>query len=89
MQGYGPVFEDLANKLDGQPVLSYELDFTNNTTKHQSVMMASALGLGNVLKENQGTGFILLIDANTKKVLEKFTKEHDLKTIAGKINEHL
>jgi len=52
-------------------------------------MMASALGLGNVLKENQGTGFILLIDANTKKVLEKFTKEHDLKTIAGKINEHL
>lgn len=85
----GPVFEDLSNKLDGQPVLFYKLDFTNNTTKHQSVMMASALGLGEVLKENHGTGFILLIDTKSKKVLQKFTKDDSLKTIAGKINEYL
>lgn len=85
----GPIFEDLSNKLDGKPIVFYKLDFTNNTTKHQSVMMASALGLDNVLKENQGTGFILLIDVNSKKVLQKFTKEQDMKTIAGKINEYL
>lgn len=85
----GPIFEDLSNKLDGQPIVFYKLDFTNNTTKHQSVMMASALGLNSVLKENQGTGFMLLIDVNSKKVLQKFTKEQDLKTIVGKINEYL
>ncbi|MCH7658454.1 MAG: hypothetical protein IIB05_09075 [Bacteroidetes bacterium] len=85
----GPVFEDLSNKLDGKPVLFYKLDFTNNTTKHQSVMMASALGLDEALKENQGTGFILLIDPKSKKVLQKFTKDDGLKSIAGKINGYL
>ncbi len=85
----GPVFEDLTNKLDGQAVLFHKLDFTNNTTKHHAVMMASALGMSKILKENQGTGFILLIDADSKKVLHKFTKEDGLTVIAAKIKEQL
>ncbi len=66
----GPVFSDLQNKLDGKPVLFYQLDFTNNTTKHQAYLMASALDVDSVVNENPGTGFILLIDAKSKKVLQ-------------------
>lgn len=85
----GPVFSDLQNKLDGKPVLFYQLDFTNNTTRHQAYLMASALDVDNIVKENSGTGFILLIDANSKKVIQKFTKEDDLKTIATAIGNKL
>ncbi len=85
----GPVFSDLQNKLDGKPVLFYQLDFTNNTTKHQAYLMASALDVDSVVKANPGTGFILLIDAKSKKVLQKFTKEDDLKTIVTAIGNKL
>lgn len=85
----GPVFSDLQNKLDGKPVLFYQLDLTNNTTRYQAYLMASALDVDNIVKENPGTGFILLIDANSKKVIQKFTKEDDLKTIATAIGNKL
>ena len=38
----GPVFTDLRNKLDGRPVLFVELDLTNATTRHQSMLLAWA-----------------------------------------------
>jgi hypothetical protein len=41
----GTAFTDLQNKLDGSPILFVQLDLTNNTTKHQAVLLASALGL--------------------------------------------
>ena len=46
----GPMFTDLRNKLDGKPVLFVELDFTNATTRHQAMLLASALGISLALK---------------------------------------
>lgn len=75
----GPVLEDLTNKLDGTPVLFVELDFTNNTTRHQANLLANALGIGEIVKNNNATGFLLVIDSKTKEVKAKLTKEQTVK----------
>ena len=81
----GNVFTDLQNKLDGSPVLFVQLDLTNTTTRHQAVLMASALGLSNAYTENPGTGFILLVDARSKKVIKKLTADMTFKQMAAEI----
>ena len=83
----GPVFTDLRNKLDGKPVLFVELDFTNATTRHQAMLLASALGISQALKENPGTGFILLFDKK-RQVTGKHTSCQTLKEIAAAICTH-
>ncbi len=83
----GPVFTDLRNKLDGKPVLFVELDFTNATTRHQAMLLASALGISPALKENPGTGFILLFDKK-RQVTGKHTSRQTLKEIAAAICTH-
>ena len=83
----GPVFADLRNKLDGKPVLFVELDFTNATTRHQAMLLASALGISLALKENPRTGFILLFDEKHQ-VTGKHASRQTLKEIAAAICTH-
>ena len=86
----GDVFTDLANKLDGAPVLFVEIDQTNRTTAAQAEYMVAALGAGQLWGEYGGkTGFILLIDADTKQVAGKLTKEHSVKDMAKAVKEAL
>ncbi|MCF6212392.1 MAG: thioredoxin family protein [Flavobacteriaceae bacterium] len=86
----GPVFEDLQNKMDGKNVLFIKLDFTNNQTKHQAQMLGDALGITPVLKKNyRRTGFILIIDPKTKKVLQKLTKDDDVYAMEAKVKSYL
>jgi thiol-disulfide isomerase/thioredoxin len=51
----GPVLTDLTNKLDGKPVLFVKLDFTNNTSKHQTKLLASSLGIEKIVAQNNST----------------------------------
>ena len=83
----GPMFTDLRNKLDGKSVLFIELDYTNATTRHQSMLLASALGISPALKENPGTGFILLFDEKHQ-VTGKHTSRQTLMEIAAAICTH-
>ncbi len=83
----GAVFTDLRNKLDDKPVLFVELDFTNATTRHQAMLMASALGINPALEENPGTGFILLLDGK-RQVTGKLTSPQTLKQMAAEICVH-
>ena len=85
----GPVLTDLTNKLDGKPILFVELDFTNNTKKQQTNLLASALGIDKIVAENGGTGFLLVIDGKTKAVKTKFTKTQTVKEMANEINSLL
>lgn len=80
----GPAITDLTNKLDGKPVLFTELNFTNTTTKNQTLLLASALGLEKVVQSNSGTGFILVIDTKTKEIKAKLDKTQSVKEM-GKI----
>ena len=85
----GNVFTDLQNKMDGQSILFVTLDKTNSTTKHQANLLAGALGLSKVVKNNKGTGFILLLDGKTLQVKAKLTADNDIKAMTKKIQESL
>lgn len=85
----GPAITDLSNKLDGQAVLFTELDFTNITAKNQTLLLAGALGIEEVVKNNNGTGFILIIDGATKKVLAKLDKTQSVKEMSKIISNLL
>lgn len=58
-----------------KPILFTRVDMTDDTTKAQSKLLAGALGLGSIYAENAPkTGFMLLVNANDKKVLGKLDK---------------
>jgi len=68
----GPVYEDMTNKFDKDSALFVKLDFTNASTSKQAEYNAAALGLNSAWEQyGNTTGFILLIDANSKKILDK------------------
>lgn len=74
--------------LDDMNVLFVTLDLTDDTTRNQSAMMANAMGLGDLYKENKGkTGYIVLIDSKTGESLGKITKKHTADDIAALIKE--
>ncbi|MDN5210530.1 thioredoxin domain-containing protein [Fulvivirgaceae bacterium BMA12] len=85
----GPVVTDLTNKLDGQSVLFTQLDFTNNSTKHQSFLLASVLGIDDVVVNNEGTGFLLVIDGKTKQVKATPTRHQTVKEMTKVIADLL
>ncbi|MEM6797137.1 MAG: thioredoxin domain-containing protein, partial [Acidobacteriota bacterium] len=85
----GPVFEDLANKYDGESVLFVTLDLTNKTTRAQAEYMAASLGFGDVYAQNQGTGFILLLDGTSKKQLAKLTADQNIKAMGAELVRQL
>lgn len=84
----GTIFTDLQNKFDGKPVLFVTLDFTNRTTHYQSELLASALGMGEAYKANQGTGFILLLN-QTRDISARLTSKQTLKEMSAAINQQL
>ena len=85
----GTIFTDLQNKFDGKPVLFVTLDFTNRTTHYQSELLASALGMGEAYKANQGTGFILLLDSQTRNISTRLTSKQTLKEMSAALNQLL
>jgi hypothetical protein len=80
---------NFTNKLDGKPVLFVKLDFTNNTSKHQTKLLASSLGIEKIVAQNNGTGFLLVVDSKTKEVKAKLTKEKSVKEMTNEINSLL
>lgn len=84
----GPVFEELQAKFDQEPVLYVELDQTRDFGRRQAAYHSRALGLGDVWQENAGkTGFILLIDATTHKVVQRLSYDQDLKQMGNALQE--
>jgi len=84
----GPVFTELQQKYDGLPVLYVEFDQTTKSRKRQAAYLAKTMGLDRVWKEHGGkTGFILLIDPNTKAVIKKLTKDQNLKQMGASLQE--
>ncbi len=61
-------YEDLKNRFDGQEVLFVTLDATNSSTKHQSELLAKALGIENAIAPHQETGQMILMTYRGKQV---------------------
>ncbi|MDJ0761245.1 MAG: thioredoxin domain-containing protein [Woeseiaceae bacterium] len=72
--------------LDNQPVVFVRLDLTDATTRYQSGLLASSLGLEEVFADyGSATGFMLLVDADSKAVLATLKKSMDAAAIADQI----
>jgi thiol-disulfide isomerase/thioredoxin len=70
----GTLFEDLGKKFDGEPVLFSRLDLSDQRGRVQGEYLVAAMGLSKVWGELGGgekTGEIVLIDAATKKVVDR------------------
>ena len=85
----GPIFEDLRNKYDGKSVLFVTLDLTNGTTRAQAEFMASALGFGDAFAANSGTGFILLLDGDSRQQVAKLTADQNIKVMGAELVRQL
>ncbi|MCI0387850.1 MAG: thioredoxin domain-containing protein [Acidobacteria bacterium] len=70
-----PKLDQVKRGFQGQPILFTRFDLTDDFTNDQSARYAALLGLENYYRENAGkTGYMLLIDAQSKKLLGKITK---------------
>lgn len=70
-----PKLNQVKRDFQGQPVLFTRFDLTDDFTNDQSARYAALLGLENYYRENDGkTGYMLLIDAQSKKLFGKITK---------------
>lgn len=82
----GPVFEELQARYDQEPVLYVVFDQTREFGRRQSAYMATALGLEEIWTEHGGkTGFVLLIDARTKRVVRRLSHEENLKEMGAAV----
>ncbi|NHB70364.1 thioredoxin family protein [Perlabentimonas gracilis] len=84
-----PDFKALPDKLEGKSVSFYQFDLTNKETKEKSSELAKKIGLEKIYNDNQKTGFILVIDTKTNKVLETLTRKDDLASMQEKISKYL
>ncbi len=82
----GDIYEEMQAKFDQQPVLWITLDQTRENDRKQSEYLAHALSMNDIWAEHGGkTGFILLVNAETRQVVEKLTHEQSLKQMGAKL----
>ncbi len=63
----------LQPKLEGKNVEWVMFDFTSDATKTASKAKAKELGVSDIYNKNQATGFVLLVDADSKETLATLT----------------
>ena len=88
----GSTFEELQQKHDTLPVLYLVLDHTRRYDRDQSAFHMQSLGLDKIWERHGGkTGFVLLVDPETKSIVGRLTHENTLKemgsTISGLISQ--
>ena len=80
----GPVFEELQAKYDRLPVLYVTFEQTREFGRRQSRYLADAMGLNDTWAENGGkTGFVLLIDARSKRIVNRLSHKQTLKQMGA------
>lgn len=85
-----PKIEAVKTEFAGQPVLFTRMDFTNDFSKEQSDLLAAALGLGSAYSaQARKTGFMLLIDVETKEERGRLTRAQSEAEIKAAIESAL
>ncbi|MCD6544207.1 MAG: redoxin domain-containing protein [Flavobacteriaceae bacterium] len=83
----GSSFEDLQEKFKNDNIEFVKFDLTDKETSAKAEAKAKQIGISEILDNNRKTGFILIIDNTTKKVLYKLTKNNDTDAMEDKIRE--
>ena len=84
-----PSLKTLNTKLEGDGVEFVKFDFTSADTKAKSEKMASKLGLSELYASNKGTGYVLLVDADTKETVGKLTSMQSVDEMYSSIKKNL
>jgi len=83
----GSSFEDLQDKFKDDNIEFVKLDLTDKETTAKAESKARQIGISDILNDNRKTGFILIIDNTSKKVLYKLTKNNDIDAMEDKVRE--
>src|SRR5713226_3585374 len=71
-----PKLNKVKRDFEGKPILFTRFDLTDEFTNDQAARYAALLGLESYYTENAGkTGYMLLIDSHSKKVLGRINKQ--------------
>ena len=85
-QAMKPAVADTEKRIAGKPVLRVTLDQTDRESPQAEYLLA-ALGLGELWKEHAGkTGFILLVDPETRRVVGRVTSDMDAAAMVRSID---
>jgi len=84
-----PLLKELNGQLAGKKTKYVELDLTDDNTKSKATSMAAQLGISHLLAEKQKTGYVAIIDADSKKVLGKLTKTQSANEMYQAVIGHL
>jgi len=84
-----PSLKELNTKLDGDGVEFVKFDFTSDESKEKSAKMAEELGLNDVYSANKGTGYVLLVDADSKETVGKLTSRQSVDDMFASIKKNL
>jgi len=83
----GSSFKDLQNKFKDDNIEFVKFDLTDKETTTRAESKARQIGISDILNDNRKTGFILIIDNTSKKVLYKLTKNNDIDAMEDKVRE--
>lgn len=73
--------------LQNAPVLFVTLDLTDKPRIKQSLLLSTALGLGDYVRaQGSATGYVALVDVDTKKEVARFDRTNDAASILAAIN---
>lgn len=81
-----PTISQTAAAYADKPVLFLKMDLTNASTKHQSEMLAAALGIEKIWKQNQKTGYAILVNPATKNSVGVLYAAQNAKDMAKSID---
>lgn len=70
-----PNVMELQTRTEGESVEWVKFDFTSAESKAKSEKLATELGVADLYQENQATGFVLLVDADTKEKVGQLTSK--------------
>ncbi len=84
-----PIFAQLTEKYENQPVLFITLDVTDDTSRRQARYLASTLGIEEVFNKPYETGMLKLIDRQSGEVLAVVTDTEQVPLMEGALAQAL
>jgi len=86
----GPSFEEVQKRFKNENISFIKLDFTDSNTTNKASEVGKISGIESILIDNhRKTGFVLIIDNQSKKVLYKLTKNDNVDVMEKKIREFI
>ena len=79
-----------SGELDKKDVLFIKFNLTDKTSIHQTIMLSNQLGVNDYLKgQGSSTGYVALLDAQSKKELARFDRDSKVADVINTINDNL